>query len=185
MSFSTLVSAATCSVRSNVRFCWLTVKPTAASATAAAPTSQGPAGRIAKRRLRSLARVSGAVSDGGAGGRAGLEVRVGAGTAAGPVVGWVWFCWTAFCLPGTVICRGAGVRTGVVRCAGARLCARCFATVGLSLPDGRRRVGRDRGNSAGRRTTWRDEATSCQWPSCGPRWWPTESPHPSLKFSWS
>jgi len=22
----------------------------------------------------------------------------------------------------------------------------------------------------------------CQWPSCGPRWWPTESPHPSFGF---
>ena len=26
---------------------------------------------------------------------------------------------------------------------------------------------------------------ACQWPSCGPRWWPTESPHPSLGFSWA
>ncbi|WP_245994685.1 toprim domain-containing protein [Nocardioides immobilis] len=23
----------------------------------------------------------------------------------------------------------------------------------------------------------------CQWPCCGPRWWPTESPHPPLRFS--
>jgi hypothetical protein len=22
-------------------------------------------------------------------------------------------------------------------------------------------------------------ALACQWPGCGPRWWPTESPHPS------
>ena len=26
---------------------------------------------------------------------------------------------------------------------------------------------------------------ACQWPSCGPRWWPTGSPHPSRMFSWS
>lgn len=25
----------------------------------------------------------------------------------------------------------------------------------------------------------------CQWPCRGPRWWPTESPHPSLSFRWS
>jgi hypothetical protein len=23
------------------------------------------------------------------------------------------------------------------------------------------------------------EYLACQWPSCGPRWWPVKSPHPS------
>jgi len=25
----------------------------------------------------------------------------------------------------------------------------------------------------------------CQWPCCGPRWWPSKSPHPPRSFSWS
>jgi hypothetical protein len=28
------------------------------------------------------------------------------------------------------------------------------------------------------------EARACQRPSCGPRWWPAESPHSSRLISW-
>ena len=27
--------------------------------------------------------------------------------------------------------------------------------------------------------TWGLAACACQWPVCGPRWWPVKSPHPS------
>ena len=47
------------------------------------------------------------------------------------------------------------------------------------------RTGRRRRLRLPRDWPWNRLIDNCQWPSCGPRWWPTESPRPSLRFSWS